>query len=108
MTTLPASLQNVAIVILFGILCACLGAIGYFLRDIRSSINNRLTEQDKKIEKIEQDLSKLEKTLPLKYTLRDDFIRAVAGLENKMDCIFKELGEVSKALNRLIGIGGKE
>jgi chromosome segregation ATPase len=107
MVDLPADLYKPAATILFGALCAALGVIGYFLRDLRQSVKDKLDDQDEKIEAVEKDVTKLKETLPQKYVLRDDFIRAIAGLENKIDNIGKEISDINKGLNRLIG-GVKE
>lgn len=104
---LPMELWKPAATILYGVLCAALGIIGYFLRDIRQGILSKHNTQDKKIESIEKDVVALRESLPQKYVLRDDFIRSVAGLDNKMDSVCKEVNEISKNLNRLIG-GVKE
>lgn len=107
MVDLPADLYKPAATVLFGALCAALGIIGYFLRDIRQSMRERLGQQDEKIEAVEDSLNALKEKLPQKYVLRDDFIRAIAGLENKIDTIGKEISDINKYLNRLIG-GAKE
>lgn len=107
MPDLPVDLYRPAATILFGLLCGALGIIGYFLRDIRQAVKEQLAAQDEKIKAVEKDVSNLRETLPQKYVLRDDFVRAIAGLDNKVDSIFKEVGEINKSLNRLIG-GGKE
>lgn len=106
MPELPSNLYPAASTILFGLLCAALGVIGYFLKDIRQEIKAKGQEQDKKIEAIRDDMTTLKESLPQKYVLRDDFVRAIAGLDNKIDSMFKEVSEMNKSLNRLIG-GGK-
>ncbi|MDZ4042900.1 MAG: hypothetical protein U1D96_05320 [Eubacteriales bacterium] len=103
MPELPVDLYKPATVLLFGLLCAALGIIGYFLRDIRQAVKEKHAEQDKKIEAVERDVRRLSETLPQKYVLRDDFVRAIAGMDNKIDNIFKEVSEINKSLNRLIG-----
>ncbi len=107
MPDLPLDLYKPAATLLFGLLCTAMGIIGYFLRDIRQAVKEKHAEQDEKIKAVEKDVASLREALPQKYVLRDDFVRAIAGLDNKVDSIFKEVGEINKSLNRLIG-GGKE
>jgi len=107
MPELPVDMWKPAATILYGILCAALGIIGYFLRDIRQGTLSKHSAQDKKIECIEKDFGVLRESLPRIYVLRDDFIRSIAGLDNKVDNIYKEVGEINKGLNQLIG-GVKE
>lgn len=85
-----------------------LGVIGYFLRDIRSDIKDNLKAQDKKIEKIAVDLADFKAQLPMKYVLRDDFLRAIANQDYKLDMLGKELGKVNENLNKLIGGKARE
>lgn len=85
-----------------------LGVIGYFLRDIRSDIKENLKAQDKKIEKIAADLADFKAQLPMKYVIRDDFLRAIANQDYKLDMLGKELGKVSENLNKLIGGKARE
>lgn len=107
MAELPANLYPAAATVLFSLLCTALGIIGYFLKDIRQQIKDQQKEQDSKIEKVQEEVTTLRESLPQKYVLRDDFIRAIAGLDNKVDNICREVSEISKGLNRLIG-GVKE
>jgi len=103
MPELPAELYRPAATVLYGLLCMAMGIIGYFLRDIRQSLKEKQQEQDQKIAAVERDVMNLKETLPQKYVLRDDFVRAVAGLENKIDNICREVSEINKGLSRLIG-----
>ncbi len=103
MPDLPTSLYPVAATILFGLLCTALGMIAYFLKEMRNDIKEKNQTQDQKIEAIKQDVSALKEDLPLKYVLRDDFIRAIAGLDRKMDLMGKEMTLISNGLNQLIG-----
>lgn len=103
MPELPVDMYKPAAVLLFGFLCGALGIIGYFLHDIRQAVKEKHKEQDDKIKDVERQMATLKETLPQKYVLRDDFVRAIAGMDNKVDNIFKEVSDISKSLNRLIG-----
>lgn len=103
MPDIPVDLYKPVAVLLFGLLCGALGIIGYFLRDIREAVKEKQQEQDALIKEVEKEMASLKETLPQKYVLRDDFVRAVAAMDNKVDNIFREVSEISKSLNRLIG-----
>lgn len=103
MTDLPSDLYKPAVAILFGLLCGAAGIIAYFLRDIRQAVKEKHKEQDNKIEKLQGEFADMKASLPRHYVLRDDFIRAIAALDSKVDNIGKEIGEINKLLNRLIG-----
>lgn len=103
MASLPADLYPAATTILYGLLGAAMGIIAYFLRDIRQSVKEKQQEQEQKLESLRKDMTNLKESLPHKYVLRDDFVRAIAGLDHKIDTICKEIGDISKGLNRLIG-----
>lgn len=103
MLELPPELYRAATTLLYTLLCAAFAVIAYFLKDIRQSVKEKQREQDEKIDELSKDMSRLKETLPQKYVLRDDFIRAIAGLDNKVDNIAKEVGEINKSLSRLLG-----
>ncbi|WP_027364010.1 hypothetical protein [Desulfotruncus alcoholivorax] len=101
MTDLPIELYKPAVTILFGLLCGSAGIIAYFLRDIRQAVKEKHKEQDEKINKLQEDFAEMKAQLPRHYVLRDDFIRAIAALDSKVDNISKEIGEINKTLNRM-------
>lgn len=101
--SLPVELYEPAVAVLFGLLCSAAGVIAYFLRDIRQAVREKHKEQDDKIDKLWADFADMKSSLPRQYVLRDDFIRAVAGLDSKVDTACKEISEINKLLNRLIG-----
>lgn len=45
-------------------------------------------QQDRKIEEVKQELSDLKADLPLIYTTREDFIRTMNNMDNKLDKIY--------------------
>ncbi len=79
------------------------GVIGYFLKDIRSSIKEKQVNQDKKIEDVVKDLASFKAEMPKEYVLRDDFIREVSGLHLKIDRIGRDISKISKAVAKLSG-----
>lgn len=76
-----------------------IGAIGYFLKENSKKIDERIDQNELKIEKmdekidgkvnaLEEKLSSLKEELPEKYVLRDDFIRATSNIDQKLDKIY--------------------
>lgn len=76
-----------------------IGAIGYFLKENSKKIDERIDQNELKIEKmdekidgkvnaLEEKLSNLKEELPEKYVLRDDFIRATSNIDQKLDKIY--------------------
>ncbi|SEO98089.1 hypothetical protein [Propionispora vibrioides] len=96
-------LKEIIMIFLGTFLTVAIGAIGYFLKDIRSDIKDKLKDQDKAINKVADDLAEFKAILPTRYVMRDDFLRAVANQDYKLDMLAKEMGEVNKNLNKLIG-----
>ncbi|MEG2344169.1 MAG: hypothetical protein RSB52_08415 [Acidaminococcaceae bacterium] len=75
------------------VLMAGMGAIGWCVSDIKTTIQNEQSKNEKKLEKLQKDFSDLQAEMPVKYVLRDDFIRAISNLENKMDRGFETVGK---------------
>lgn len=86
-----------------GILTLAVGVIGYFLKDYKTSTREKQKALEDEITKVREDLTKLVTTLPLNFTLRDDFLRAITSLDMKIDTIARDVGEVSKNLSKLVG-----
>lgn len=114
MDQLPVDMLRPALYVFSTLLTLALGLIGYFLQDLRTSIKEKLQKQEKEIselrkkqeddiEKVVNQVIELKSTLPHKYVLRDDFIRAVASLDNKVETMCKEFNEMNKNLSKLIG-----
>ncbi|MGE5551912.1 MAG: hypothetical protein ACM3ZC_15470 [Bacteroidota bacterium] len=80
-----------------------LGIIGFFLKDIRASIRDKQNKQDQEIKELRDDLNNFKAGLPRVYVMRDDFLRAVTGLEMGVDTIRREITELNKNVSRLLG-----
>jgi len=65
------------------------------MQDMRADFQGAMASQDKRIEKLEARLQDTLDAMPYKYTLRDDFIRAMGAVENKLN----------KILDKLSGLG---
>lgn len=101
-------IEEIGKYIIAGVVSAAIGIIGYLLKDIRSTLKERLDEHDEDIKDIKDDISKFKERLPQQYVLRDDFLRAIANLDNKVDNIIGEMSEVNKSLSKLLGVNQNE
>lgn len=75
-----------------------LGALSWFVKrtldelrkeneTIRKEFARQFDTHAARMDKLEAKLQETIETMPYKYTLREDFIRAVSGLERKIDKI---------------------
>ena len=103
MENLSPQLYVPAVIILVSLLSAATGIIGYFLKDLKSSQKEKDMTQDQTIKEVSDKLAELKTVLPRQYVLRDDFIRAIAGLDSKIEVVFQEVCEINKNLNRIAG-----
>lgn len=108
MDKLPLNMLPAAVVILTSILSMFLGVVTYLLKDIRSDSKLKQKEQDIEIEKIKEDFSDFKEVLPQKYVLRDDFLRAIANLDNKVDKVGNEIAEMNKNISKMLGVNKVE
>ncbi|NPV70302.1 MAG: hypothetical protein HPY55_06610 [Firmicutes bacterium] len=102
----PSSLYPLIIVVLMALLIAAASVIGYLLRDFKLSFERGQQKQDDTIDGLAKDLSNLKATLPEKFVMRDDFLRAVAGLDRKMDLVMREVTNTSRLVAELRGKEG--
>lgn len=68
-----------------------IGAIAYFLKEMKKTIDERLEKNECRIEALEKEVNNLKSDLPFVYVLREDFIRTMANVERKLDDIYKLL-----------------
>lgn len=92
--------------IALGVLSFLMGAIGYFLKDIRASLRDKQDRQDRDIEKLRDDLGRFKESLPTVYVMRDDFLRSMTAFDMKLDVLSRDLGELVKVVSEMVG-GGK-
>lgn len=84
------------IVILSVVMAFLLGVVGYLLKDMRATVRDRLNANSLEIQKVWEHLGRHERTLPLTYVLRDEFVRAMAGFDRKLDCVYEAVDELRK------------
>lgn len=88
---------------LVGLLLSFLGCCFGFAKILVSQFQHSLTERhqnqlkvNEKVEELEKQLNTLVAELPLKYVLREDYIRGQTVLEAKMDALHKTLSDLYK------------
>lgn len=102
---IPQDLYPVAVTILLALLSAATSVIWYFVKDIRAQLGQQQQRQDERIEQLGRDLSEFKASLPHVYVLRDDFVRAVASIDLKIDRLAREVSEMNKGIAKLLGEG---
>lgn len=65
--------------------------VGFLLKQTLASLRCDIDKNAQRIDDLEEKLNNTIAQLPYNYTLRDDFIRAVAGIERKLDKIIDSL-----------------
>lgn len=65
-----------------------LGLIAYLLRDLKKSIEDKVSKNTSDIESLQEELSDLKADLPFVYVMREDFVRVMANVEVKLDKIY--------------------
>ncbi len=93
-------LVSVVLIFLNLVLTVGVAVIAFFLKDYKSGIKERFDGQEKKIEKVAQDLSDFQLSMPHHYVLRDDWLRSMAGFDHKLDQQRTILAEIQKTLLR--------
>lgn len=78
------ALWNIVLTLGIGLIC-------YLLKELKIAIDDRLKEQKNDIRKLEDKFSDLRAELPRQYVDRDDFVRALTGLETRMNRGFSEI-----------------
>lgn len=64
---------------------AGVGAIGYFLKALHKDINGKFAHAEGKIDRVEHDLMEFKAELPVRFVLKDDYIRTISSFEYKLD-----------------------
>lgn len=73
-----------------------LGAIAYFLKEMKKVTEEKLKKNEEKLEELENKFNDFKETIPLHYTLKDDFIRAMSNVDRKLDKITDILSGLKK------------
>lgn len=89
--------------ILLGIGSTMFGIILYQSRQIQNTVNTEVKENRKQITDVHREIESLQSSLPLRYVLRDDFLRSISALDTKIDRMSTEVGSISKNIAKLTG-----
>jgi uncharacterized membrane-anchored protein YhcB (DUF1043 family) len=74
-----------------GITGLAIGALCFFLKRTLTQFEQTAKEQKERIDKLDDKMNTFINNMPFQYTLRDDFIRTVAGFDAKLDKILDQL-----------------
>ena len=89
--------------IFLGIGSTMFGIILYQSRQIQSTVHLEIKENRKQIAEVHREIESLQSSLPLRYVLRDDFLRSISALDTKIDRMSTEVGSISKNIAKLTG-----
>lgn len=65
-----------------------IGVIGYFIKSTNGKADERMKENEGKIEALEEKFNNFKEEIPQKYVSKDDFIRAISSIDVKLDKIY--------------------
>lgn len=81
----------------------CIGIIGYFLKSYKTELSNKDAQLEQNDEKLEKEIDNLKKSFNQykldasdSFVKKDDFIRASAQTDRKLDKIYDELIKLNK------------
>lgn len=69
------------------------GALTFFIKKTLSSLENADKKNAERIDKVEERLNDLKADLPLVYVTREDYIRVMNRVEDKLDQILYSKGK---------------
>lgn len=93
----------IILIIALPVFSLMLGVVGYFLKDIRASINKSQEDQKGEIKELQNDLTKFKMTVAHQYVLKDDYIRTIASFDKKMDDVVDKISEINRSIIELLG-----
>ena len=77
-----------------------IGALAYFIKDLKKSIDGKIEKNIKdidsnteKIENLEEKFSDYKETVAMRYVQKDEFIRAISNMDRKLDKIYDRVAE---------------
>lgn len=76
------------------------GAVIFFLKRSIDKTDKRLTMQEERTREVESKLNKTIADMPFIYTTREDFIRATASLDRKLDNTERKLDQILTMISR--------
>jgi len=73
-----------------------IGIIGYFLKSFKTDLSQNDTELKQQIDDVEARFNNYKLEVADKYVQKDDFIRATAQTDRKLDRIYEELMKMNR------------
>ncbi|MFF2887003.1 hypothetical protein [Paenibacillus sp. NPDC057967] len=68
-----------------------IGALAWFMKNAMADIGNKISTVSKRVDDLEKELGDLKHDLPFIYTTREDFIRMMNNVDNKLDKIHDKM-----------------
>lgn len=75
------------------------GVIAFLLKRELNQFDSKICSLENNDKELAEKIDKLEKELPYKYTMRDDFIRATTNIDQKLDRISDKIDKIGGAKN---------
>ena len=72
------------------------GVIGFLLKQFITQIRNDIKKHTDRIDGLEDKLNATIQSLPYNYVLREDFIRAQANVDKKLDKIIDQIAGIKQ------------
>ena len=70
-----------------------IGALGFFIKDLKRSIAEDITENKQEIRVVKNDLNDFKETVALRYVQKDEFVAAISNMDKKLDKIYDKVIE---------------
>lgn len=77
-----------------------IGVIGFFLKGTLTELKDGIKQNAGDIQRVKNELNDLKSDLPFVYVLREDFIRTLNNVDNKMN-------NIDGKIDKLLEIKGK-
>lgn len=70
-----------------------IGALGFFMKDLKKSIAEDITENKQEVKNVKDDLNDFKETVALRYVQKDEFVAAISNMDKKLDKIYDKVIE---------------
>lgn len=76
---------NTIMIILQGLTTVLFGTVVFFLKNTLNEVKAGIFKNTVEIEQVQKELNELKSDMPFIYTTREDFIRVMNNVDNKLD-----------------------
>lgn len=76
------------------ILTVTLGIIAYFLRDMKKSFDDKISQNKNDITKVQEDLDDFKEKVSDKYVMKEDFVRSMTTVDKRFDIVDEKLDKI--------------